>query len=253
MDTGAEQLPGLRVRDRIYTAATDFSDWNLLRGSLGKLDIWRVIDDHRLAGDHFLETSVPIAGGEVVTTVLLRASLKGRCLSLEAATCALTRTPSAYHRIGFHGEHGWGAVLRSAMRSIADVPLDVLRIWRLVEVPVILGRAWWAIKDRTLVPRRGRSIATRVAVREETADAWKNAQLDKHAIYEHMKIIEQRIIRATEDFLEDHEVDTSMFKKQATNIINSGVLNMGDMSISQAAIGTNAQGNFNTGTDGESA
>ena len=57
-----------------------------------------------------------------------------------------------------------------------------------------------------------------------------------------MKIIEQRIIRSTEDFLAEHNVDTTAFQKQATNIINSGVLNMGgSMDISNSALGAGAQ------------
>lgn len=170
-DPGTENLPGLEVRDRIYIAAADYpADGGLIRGGLGKLEIWQIIDDHRLTGHHFLETSVPIFGGELVATVLLRVSIKGRCLSLDVATCALTRTPEAYHVIDKFGERGTRAVLRSAARSALAVPVDVIRMRRLLEIPVVLGWAWWAQKDRTVVPRR-RSIRPKVAVREEIANA----------------------------------------------------------------------------------
>lgn len=261
-DPGAENLPGLEVRDRIYIAAADFpADGGLIRGGLGKLEIWRIVDDHRLTGHHFLETSVPIFGGELVATVLLRVSVKGRCLSLDVATCALTRTPEAYHVIDWFGERGTRAVLRSAVRSALAVPVDVMRMWRLLEVPVVLGWAWWAWwaqKDRTVVPRR-RSIRPKVAVREEIANAWENAQLDRTTIYDHMKIVEQRILKTTRDFLKEYGVDTSVFEKQATNIINSGVLNMGSsqMAIGQLAAGVGAQlinnGLINSGPEGASA
>ena len=259
-DPGTENLPELRVRDRIYIAAADFpADHDLIRGGLGKLEIWRIIDDHRLTGHHFLETSVPIFGGELVATVLLRVSVKGRCLSLDVATCALTRTPEAYHVIDWFGERGTGAVLRSAVRSALGVPVDVMRMWRLLEIPVVLGWAWWAQKDRTVVPRRRRSIRPKVAVREEITNAWENAQLDRTTIYDHMKIVEQRILKTTMDFLKEHGVDTSVFEKQATNIINSGVLNMGSsqMTVGQLAAGVGAQltnnGLMNSGSEGASA
>jgi hypothetical protein len=258
-DPGAENLPGLKVRDRIYIAAADYSaDGGLIRGGLGKREIWQIIDDHRLTGHHFLETSVPIFGGELVATVLLRVSIKGRCLSLDVATCALTRTPGAYHVIDKFGERGTGAVLRSAARSALAVPVDVMRMWRLLGIPVVLGWAWWAQKDRTVVPRR-RTIRSKIAVREEIADAWENAQLDRTTIYDHMKIIEQRILKTTRDFLQEHGVDISVFEKQATNIINSGVLNMGgsQMTIGQLAAGVGAQlinnGFVNSRSEGASA
>jgi len=258
-DPGTENLPGLEVRDRIYIAAADFpADHGLIRGGLGKLEMWRIIDDHRLTGHHFLETSVPIFGGELVATVLLRVSIKGRCLSLDVATCALTRTPEAYHVIDWFGEQGTGAVLRSAVRSALAVPADLMRMWRLLEIPVVLVGVWWAQKDRTVVPRR-RSIRPKLAVREEITTAWENAQLDRTTIYDHMKIVEQRILKTTKDFLKDNGVDTSVFEKQATNIINSGVLNMGSsqMTVGQLAAGVGAQlinnGVMNSGSEGASA
>lgn len=242
-DPGAENLPGLRVRDRVYVAEADIStDRSLLRSEIDQREMWRVIDDHRLAAHHFLETSVPIAGGELVTTVLLRVSVKGRCLSLDVATCALTRTPQDYQVIDAFAEHGTRAVLRAAARSTFTFPAVVTQLWRLVESPVVLARAWWASKDRTHIPRRGLLVGAQVAIRAEKADDWKNAQLDETTIYDHMKIVEQRILKTTEDFLKAHNVDTSVFEKQATNIINSGVLNMGGkMEVNQSAIGTSAK------------
>jgi hypothetical protein len=253
-DPGEENLPGLEVRDRIYIAAADFpAESRLTRPNLGKLEIWGFIDNHRSYGHHFLETSVPIYGGELVATVLLRVSLKGRCLSLDVATCALTRTPDRFHEIDRYRAMGAMAMLRSAIRSAINMPVDVLRLWRLLEAPMVLGRSWWALRDRSTVPRR-RSIGPRLAVREEKADTWDNTHLDRTTIYDHMKIVEQRILKATEDFLDEHGVDTSAFEKQATNIINSGVLNMGggQMSIGQLAAGIGAQ-LINNGPEGASA
>ncbi len=258
-DPGAENLPGLKVRDRIYIAAADFpANADLLRRRWGKLEIWTIINDHRHAGHHFLEISVPIFGGELVATVLLRVSVKGRCLSLDVATCALTRTPENYHVIDWSSERGTGALLHSAVRCALAVPEDLRRLWRLLEIPRVLGRAWWAQKERTVVTGH-RSIELNVAVREEIADAWDNAQLDRTTIYDHMKIVEQRILKATKDFLTEYGVDTSVFEKQATNIINSGVLNMGggQMTVEQMAAGMSAQiinnGIGNNGPEGASA
>ena len=254
-DPGPENLPGLQVRDRLYVAETDIcTDRSLLRSVLSKRDLWRVIDDHRSTAHHFLEISAPIADGELVTTVLLRVSVKGRCLSLDVATCALTRTPHEYQVIDAFAEHGTSAVLRRAVRSVFALPADVRQLWRLAEFPVVLARAGWAVKDRTHIPRRGVTVGAQVAVRVEKAEDWYNAQLDATTIYDHMKIIEQRILRAAKDFLEDRNVDISVFEKQATNIINSGVFNMGGRTeVNQSAVGTSAQVVFAAGVEGQSA
>lgn len=243
----SETLPGLAVADRLYVAEADVStNRRILTGDV-TLMLRQVIDNHRTLAHHYLETSVPIAGGELVTTVLIGVSLKGRCLSLDVATCALTRTPQDFQRIDRYAEHGASAVARAALGSVFRLPADALRLWRLAEVPVVLGRAWWAIKDRTHKPRRRIEVGARVAIRERTADDWSNAQLDETTIYDHMKIIEQRILKATEDFLEEHDVDTSVFEKRATSIINSGVLNMGGVTeVNQSAIGMSAQALINS-------
>lgn len=254
-DPGPENLPGLQVRDRRYIAEADIcADRSPLRNGLSQSELWEIIDDHRSDAHHFLEVSAPIADGELVTTVLLRVSVKGRCLSLDVATCALTRTPHGYQVIDGFAEHGTSAVLRSAVRSVFALPVDVMRLWRLPEFPVVLARAGWAVKDRTHIPRRGVTVGAGVAIRVAMAEDWKNAQLDQTVIYEHMKIIEQRILKATNDFLKTHNVDISGFEKQATNIINSGVLNMGGRTeVNQSAVGTSAQVVFAAGVEGQSA
>jgi hypothetical protein len=80
-DTGTANLPGLRIRDRLYVPESDVSaDRTLLSGDIDFM-MSRVIDNPLSLAHHFLETSVPIAGGELVMTVLIRVSLKGRCLT----------------------------------------------------------------------------------------------------------------------------------------------------------------------------
>jgi hypothetical protein len=49
-------------------------------------------------------------------------------------------------------------------------------------------------------------IGSRLSVREEIAEDWDDADLDKITIYDEMKIVEQRLLKATEDFLEARKV-----------------------------------------------
>lgn len=238
------RLPGLQVRDRLYIAETDVpSEREFLREDFDQPNIAKIIDDPHGTPHHYLEIRVTDTG-ELVTTVFLRVTIKGRSLSLDFAACALTRTLDDYHILDKHGESGKGAVLRSTLGGLRDLPDNVSRLWRLSGVPVVLARAAWARKDRSCVPRRGVTIGTRLSVRKEKSIEWDKSQLDRTAIYDHMKIIEQRLLKATEDFLESKNVDISTFKKRASSIINMGVLNMGGkLEMSQSAVGSNAQVN----------
>ncbi|MGH3878559.1 MAG: hypothetical protein ACRDSK_16130 [Actinophytocola sp.] len=250
-DSGAESLPSLRVRDRIYAAGTDLPvGSDLLRSRLGKREIREIIDDHRRVGDHFLETSIPIYDGKLIATVLIRVSVKGRSMSLDVATCALTRIPDRFQVVDRYKALGLNAMLRWAARGVLSLPADVVRIWQLLELPFVLGWAWWARRDRMARPRR-RPIGPEVAIRQEVTDAWDNAEQDHTTIHDHMKIVEQRILKATEDFLREHEVDTSMFEKKATSIMTSTSFNMvgSTLSIEKLMSGISYQTN-NGGNDG---
>lgn len=235
-------LRGFTTRDRLYIAETDVLphlEW--LRNRPEQRGIDKIIDDPYGAVHHFLEICAS-ATGELVTTVFLRVTVKGRGLSLDFAACALTRTPPEYHLLNGFRESGASAVVRSTLKRLFNLPVEVAGMWRLSEIPRLLTGAVRARNNRMLKPRRGMTIGAQLSIREEKSTPWKQAQLDEVTIHEYMKLIEQRLLKAVEDFLESHKLDTSAFKKRATSIVNTGVLNMGGKTeIKQSAIGTNAQ------------
>ncbi len=235
-------LRGFTVHDRLYIAEPDVEpspEWLRKRPTQNQID--ERIDDPYDAVHHFLEIGAT-ATGELVTTVFLRVTVKGRALSLDFAACALTRTPAEYQVLNAFAETGASAVLRSTLRVLLNLPAEVARIWHLAVALQLMIGAMRAHKNRMLKPRRGMAIAAQVSIREEKATPWEHAQLDEVTIHDHMKLIEQRLLKATEDFLESREVDTSAFKRRATSIINTGVLNMGGKTeIKQSAVGVNAQ------------
>lgn len=223
------RLPGFAVADRIYIAETDLPDD---RRFLGRPpDVADLIDDPHGEARHHLEIQVT-ANGEVVTTVFLRVTVRGRTLSLDLAVCALTPTPHPYRISDEYREAGLGAVLRAAGRGIADLPRALARLWRLALAPWVLAHAAWASRDRTLAPRRRRPPGTRYSVRDVTIADWDSAEPDKRLlIYNEMKIIELRILTATTDFLDSQGVDTSAFARRSDLIINAEVFNMGHLQM----------------------
>ncbi|WP_184854793.1 hypothetical protein [Streptosporangium becharense] len=235
------RLRGFERNDRLYIAETDVRpgpDW--LRERPGRYGIDEVIDDPHGIVHHFLEIRASVTG-EVVTTVFLRVSVKGRALSLDFAACALTRTPVEYHLLDAFGEDGAGAVLRSALRGLVNLPAELAGVRCMAEAPVLLAGAVKARKNRLLVRRRGAVIGAQLSVREEKSTPWNQAQLDRTTIYDYMKLIEQRLLKATEEFLNSKKIDVSAFNKKATSIVNMGVLNMGGkIDMNQTAVGAKA-------------
>jgi hypothetical protein len=238
-------LRGFRVRDRLYIAETDVpAERGFLQQPCTAEEINRIINDPHDRARHYLEIQVS-SEGEVVTTIFLRVTIRGRTLSLDFAACALTRTPLKYQVLEQYAESGAGAVLRAAAWGVVCLPQALGGLWRLVQVPLALTRSAWAMKDWTIIPRRGLLIGSRFSIREEKAEEWDDADLDKITIYDEMKIVEQRLLRATEDFLDDKAVDTSIFRRRVFSIINTGVLNMGKLEMNQPAVGTGAQVHHN--------
>ncbi|MFI6797736.1 hypothetical protein [Streptosporangium canum] len=241
------RLRGFDKKDRLYIAEADIQpnpSWLRERPDRKKVD--DVIDDPHGIAHHFLEIRTTVTG-EVMTTVFLRVSVKGRALSLDFAACALTRTPAEYHIIDAFKENDRSALLRSALYGLRNLPAEVWGAKALIEAFPLLVGALRAQKNRIRVPRRGAAIGARLSIREEKSVAWKQAQLDKVVIYDYMKLIEQRLLKATEEFLERKGLDTSAFSKKATSIVNMGVLSMGGkIDMNQTAVGANAQVNLDT-------
>ncbi|MFF0244852.1 hypothetical protein ACWEU6_02750 [Streptosporangium sandarakinum] len=244
------RLRGFDKKDRLYIAESDIRpnpSW--LREWPDDKKIDDVIDDPHGVAHHFLEIRTTVTG-EVMTTVFLRVSVKGRALSLDFAACALTRTPAEYHIIDAFKENDRIALLRSALYGFRDLPAEVWGAKALVEAFPLLVGALRAQKNHIRVPRRGAAVGARLSIREEKSVAWKQAQLDKVVIYDYMKLIEQRLLKAAEEFLKLNGLDTSAFSKKATSIVNMGVLSMGGkIDMNQTAVGANAQVNLDTRED----
>jgi hypothetical protein len=237
------RLP-VNVRDRVYIAEADASsDRSLLRGTIGEASMHRIINEQDPTRYHFLEVSVPDAGSELVATVLLQVSLRGRTLSLSFAACALTRTPDRFRKAEEFGQHGKRAVVGAVFGALGSLPRETGGLWRVVRYPFVLAKALLLYRrDLTLTPIRNVSIGSRLSVRQEQAQEWSKVQLDKTRVLGHMKNIEQRLLKATSDFLHSRGVDISEFDDRALQIINSGIVNLGGTNdISNSSVGDGAQ------------
>ncbi|WP_329519699.1 hypothetical protein [Spirillospora sp. NBC_01491] len=237
------RLPGYQVKDRVFVAEEDVPEHRALFGcSWDPALLRRIINDPYSAAQHFLEMRVT-SSGELVTTVFLRVTVKGRSLVLDFAACALTRTPSEYQRAGRRARTRAGSLVWPALKAPWRLPAEICRSWHLLKAPATLINAVRAHRSRA----EGTGHGPQPSVREDRAAKWELATFDKPTILAQMKIIEQRLLKATQDFLKDHDVDTSAFEKRAETLISASVLNMGGrVDISNSAVGDNAQIIHNT-------
>jgi hypothetical protein len=241
----ATRLPGLEVADRVFVADTDVAAYRQsLQDSPSRLHLNGVIDNPNGPASHYLEIRAS-ASGELVTTVFLGVAIKGRSLNIDLAACALTSTPEDFRRLDAYGESGKGAVLRSMLRGLCNLPTEAGNSWRVSETPVLLAGAVRARRDRTLAPRRTVTIGPRLSIRMDKSTPWTAAYVDEKLILGQIKIIEQRLLNGTEDFLRENNIDTSSFRKKADMVISANVLNIGGrMDVSNSTIGNQAQGNY---------
>ncbi|MEU8178069.1 hypothetical protein AB0C14_34815 [Microbispora hainanensis] len=234
-------LPGLSIGDRIYVEEMVLStDRSRLRRPIDPEERRKIINTPYGPFHHYLEISTSPTG-EVVVTVFVRVTVKARTLCLDFAACALTRLPRDYEILDHFGERGWASVVRAGLSATWRLPEEILAMRRLIGLPRLLLGWLLARVDWTVLPRRGSAVGTAHRVREDRATPWKDAEHDRAEILGLMKIIEQRLLWATEKFLEAHGVDTSEFKRRAQTIISANVLNMGGrMDIRDSAIGPNS-------------
>jgi hypothetical protein len=257
------RLPGLTVEDHIFiegTHAIPFHD--ILVASPGSAEVTETIkgtvDNPSDVARHYLESRVESWGGEVVTSVFVHVSLQGRTLYLEFATYALLPTRAEYHIIDEAGGTGASAVGKAVGSALVRLPEELLRIRRLVRMPVQLWAALCPNKDRTGVMaarvytirrhfravsiRRPIDIGATASARESAAPYSDETYFQFQDIRQHSKIIERRLIATVGDYLKEQGVDTSEFWQRANAILNSGVINAdsGTITISDSAIGDRA-------------
>lgn len=257
-DSGDVRLP-TEAHHRIYVAETDVAaDPDLLPLRIDERDMRAIINTPGSKQHHFLEITTPIEDGEFVATVLLHVSLQGRTLSISTAACVLAHTPRSFQRTKEFGHNGTVAVVWAAFRELSALPAEIPRLWRVIRYVYALGKATLLPHDLTSTPIRNVLIGTRVSTREKAAQAWSKIQLEKSDILGRMKTIEQRLLRATSDFLSANHVDISEFENRAHNIIQSGIFNIGDNNtFSGNAVGDGSQsggtGNRPSGPSGHSS
>ncbi|MGW4062791.1 hypothetical protein ACWEGE_31225 [Amycolatopsis sp. NPDC004747] len=238
-------LPGLRVRDRLFIPQDRvLSARHLVAVEPTPDEMDDITNDPDRRLQHYLEVSVSKTG-EVVTTLFVGLTLRARTLNVDMALGMLTSLPYEFLSVDAHREHGAGAVVRSALRALADLPREAGDTWRLTTAPWVVARALYARQERAAKPRRRRGVGPRFSLRQEVerVDRRRHVEFDRQEIEENKNVILNTLLDSIVDFLKEKGMDVSAVERQVTTIINANVFSTGDLKIDNSAIGPNAQVN----------
>ncbi|MCR3753737.1 hypothetical protein [Lentzea californiensis] len=238
-------LPGLHVRDRLFIVQEKvLSAQHLLVTEPTSDEMDEITNDPNSPLQHYLEVSVSRTG-EVVSTLFIGLALRARTLNVDFALGMLTSLPYEFLSVDAHRENGVGAVFRSALRAVRDLPREAGDAWRLFVAPWVVARALYARRDRALIPKRNKGIGPRFSIRQEIEryDRSRDVAFDRREIEENKNVVLNTLLDSIIEFLKAKGMDVSAVKGQVTTIINANVFSSGELKIDNSAVGPNAQVN----------
>ncbi|WP_406174750.1 hypothetical protein [Streptomyces sp. NBC_00996] len=241
------RLPGLRVDDTLFVEGRYAGHYSSELGARPEAElVQRMLDSPPETARHYLTCQVESWGGDVVTTMFVHVSLQGRTLYIEFTTCGLAPTRLEYQVVDVVGGTGRVAVLRSAATSLRRLPAIATAPMRLARATAQLLGALQAGADATAAHlKRGLDIGAVFSARESASLSSDESYFQSFDVFKHSKIIERRLLSTVGDFLKEHGVDTSEFRRRASAILNNGVIHTGtgDINVDHTAMGENTSVN----------
>lgn len=245
------RLSGLTVRDHVFVAGTKTAD---LPEDLADVKPLQVMADPTGHARHYLACQIESWDGEIVTTVYVHASIKGRMLYLEFSTWALPPTRQEFHVMDQPDGVGPIAYLTTVGRAIRSLPARVGGAApRLAMHAVHELRGMYRRPDDYDSRCRGVDIGARVSARELGAGldiddkgspiATATITYFQHRdVLRYAKVIERRLLASVLDFLEERRIDVSEYRQRMATILNIGAINFGsgNVTVSNSAIGEGA-------------
>jgi hypothetical protein len=254
------ELPGLGVEQRVFVSGQDLldlSDPQMARELLPQPlaaplatmtagQVRHVVERPEGRARSYLAARVTGWSGELALTTFLRFALseKAKSLYVEASYCLLAPVRPAYRSVDQMRESPTvGQFVRVAGHSAAFVPVRLVTCW--VGVSRFLGgplRRWskWRNDRRAILHERTHNYGPAVRPRELASDNHYYRYFQKQDKEMYNKVVEWRLMRALNTFLESHGVDTYELTQRQTQIVNSGIIFNGDANITASTLAAGA-------------
>ncbi|QIZ35950.1 hypothetical protein [Saccharopolyspora sp. ASAGF58] len=255
-------LPGVLVEDRVFVSGLDLLHGfepsvqqailpNELAAPASRVDeavLGRLHDDPNSRARPYLTVRVTGWSGELVVTMFLRFALSPQkdLLFVEANYSLLPPVKRRYQEVDrLLSSPTFRQLGRLAAMSLIRLVPAVFgggqRVWAGLVSP--LTRVLKSRREaREITQDRTFNYGATMSLREEAADNRYHRyfqQLDKEM---YAKLAERRVMDALEEFLADHNVETSDLSERQTTILNNGiyVTGHGKLDAMSVAAGTNA-------------
>ncbi|GAA0987325.1 hypothetical protein GCM10009555_066420 [Acrocarpospora macrocephala] len=178
---------------------------------------------------------------EIDISAFIYLAVEGRMLYTQFLVTALPPCKREYHIID----------VLPAMTSPVQVALQALRAVRLQLAAEILfapfrlvGLIWRELMKAITKPNPARfrvfPFGSRQSVRELGAEPEPTSFMQVLDIDKYSKLISQRLTEAVLDYLEDQEIDTAIYRQQASTVVNYGALITGGTITGPVAAGAAA-------------
>jgi len=251
----AAGLAGLAVNDMFFVHGSDIrNDKALLPSAFGRplqhLDAERA-DSYINGNDsrirHYKWMRVHDWGNELVTSYLLRCSLRGNNLFVEINRYLLTPLQQNYRRIDGMAKRGWRDTL-----GLAIVSLIVGPFYPYFCLFVLFGKLSHGMQNLFggKQRRRRREINENPLFNYGSAAGLRESFSSDQFVHYfqkldgdfYSKVLDREILDAIVTFLDEHNIDTSELKERQSTILNSGIIvHGGDVKAESLAVGAGAQ------------
>ncbi|MER5641621.1 hypothetical protein ABT095_32355 [Kitasatospora sp. NPDC002227] len=247
-------LTGLLLEDRVFVdGATLHGDRRFLGDRqltpltrLTPEQLREVAERPSGAVRHYLAAHLPLWGDDVVPSLLLHMSQTGRTLHIHVELHILGPVHRLYHSVDTLPPRATGetrraaqlAALRSAWPLLGGA-LSMVRAYRTAE----RLRVKRLVRDHTAFGADpGFDYGARVSLREAgMAPEYQNyfQLLDAERV---LSALWRHALTAVREFLDEHGVDTTEFRRQQQTILNQGIVQQGGVSyVGNQAVGAGAQ------------
>lgn len=249
-------LPNLRVEERLLVNGVDVRQVSALLpnryaapvGFVQPEVLHSILDQNRGVARTYLCIEVTGWRGQLVVTIFVRAVRLQGSLYLEWTSCELLPLRDEYYEVDRLSHRLSAAIAYAIGHGLVSAPMA------LVSSPVVilhrLNRWFDAWRSRSrqrdqILADRNFDYGARASIREEAmGDSYRRyfVSLDSEM---YTKVIQVRLLKHILDFLELHDLDTSEFTAQQTNINNSQIQVAGSVGAG-AAIGHGTQASAGT-------
>lgn len=245
------ELQGLDIKDIAFVNGADIrSDKLILQDVLRHpiqhiepdvMKAYSTNDDFRIR--HYKKIAVRDWGNEMIFSLFLRCSLRGKNLFVEVSQFLLTPLESRYRQIDSLSQKNWQSLLTLAFSSIILGPFAAFASWfALLQIAYVRFGFQESNEKKKIEGSPLYNYGVPTSIRQMTSSRKYVHYFQKLDREMYIKIINRNILDTISQFLDARHIDTSALKEQRTTIVNNGVLVQGGNIATQSlAAGISAQ------------